>query len=76
MFSDTDSLAALSDSSYDTDLAASSDSDDDCSDIEFDPDGEIVDMEDEYDLPDFSYVLMIHGCNTLDREVERSVGSS
>ena len=51
----TDSLAALSDSSYDTDLAASSDSDDDCSDTEFDPDGEIVDMEDEYDLPDFSY---------------------
>ncbi|KAG2568144.1 hypothetical protein PVAP13_7NG325448 [Panicum virgatum] len=49
------SLAALSDRSYDTDLAASSDSDDDCSDIEFDPDGEIVDMEDEYDLPDFSY---------------------
>jgi len=36
-------------------LAASSDSDDDCSDTEFDPDGEIVDMEDEYDLPDFSY---------------------
>ena len=50
MYSDTDSLAVLSDSSYDTDLAATSDSD-----TEFDPDEEIVDMEDEYDLPDFSY---------------------
>jgi len=39
-------------------LAASSDSDDDWSgdsDTEFDPDGEIVDEEDEYDLPMFSY---------------------
>ncbi|XP_066392246.1 uncharacterized protein [Miscanthus floridulus] len=48
----------LSDSSYDTDLAASSDSDDDWSgdsDTEFDPNGEIVDEVDEYDLPMFSY---------------------
>ncbi|KAG2538225.1 hypothetical protein PVAP13_9NG314814, partial [Panicum virgatum] len=37
IYSDTDSLAAPSDSSYDSDLAASSDSDDDCSDTEFDP---------------------------------------
>jgi len=58
MFSDTDSLAALSDSSYDTDLAASSDSGDDWSndsDTEFDIDGEIVDEEDDDDLPMFSY---------------------
>ena len=45
----------FSDSSYDTDLAASSDSDDDCSDPEFDPDGEILDDVDEYDAPMFSY---------------------
>jgi hypothetical protein len=32
MYSDIDSLVAPSDSSYDSDLAASSDSDDDCSD--------------------------------------------
>ena len=51
---DTDSLAAVSDRSYDMDLAASSDFDDDCSEPEFDPDGEIVDEEDEY-LPMFSY---------------------
>ena len=39
-----------SDSSYDTDLAASSDSGDDSnSDTEFNPDAEIVDEEDEYD---------------------------
>jgi hypothetical protein len=48
------SLAALSDSSYDTDLAAPSDSNDDCSDPEFDPDGESVDEKDEYDLPKIS----------------------
>ena len=36
--SDTDSLVAASDSSYDSDLAASSDSCDDCSDPEFNPD--------------------------------------
>jgi len=47
----------LSDSSYDTDLAASSESDDawSNSDTEFDPDGEIVDGEDEYDPSMFSY---------------------
>jgi len=45
----------FSDSSYDTDLGASSDSDDDCSDPEFDPDGEILDDVDEYDAPMFSY---------------------
>jgi hypothetical protein len=55
MYSDTDSLVAPSDSSYDSDLAASSDSDDDCSDPEFDPDGEVVDNDDEYDPPPFSY---------------------
>jgi len=45
-----------SDSSYDTDLAASSDSGDDSnSDTEFNPDAEIVDEEDEYDLPMFTY---------------------
>ncbi|WVZ77549.1 hypothetical protein U9M48_025406 [Paspalum notatum var. saurae] len=38
MYSDTDSLATLSDSSYDTDLAATSDSDDESSDPEFDLD--------------------------------------
>ena len=47
----------LSDSSYDTDLAASSESDDawSNSETEFDPDGEIVDEEDEYDPSMFSY---------------------
>jgi hypothetical protein len=39
-----------SDSSYDTDLAASSESD-----PEYDPDGEIVDDHDEFDPPPFSY---------------------
>ncbi|RLM64230.1 hypothetical protein C2845_PM16G09010 [Panicum miliaceum] len=53
--SDTDSLMAPSDSSYDTDLAASSDSGDDCSDPKFDPDSEIVDDVDEFDPPPFSY---------------------
>ncbi|TVU13338.1 hypothetical protein EJB05_40390, partial [Eragrostis curvula] len=52
MYSDTDSLVAPSDSSYDTDLAASSDSDDDLSDPKFDPDSEIVDVD---DVPEFSY---------------------
>jgi hypothetical protein len=51
MYSDTDSLVALSDSSYDTDLAASSNSD---IDSEYDPDVEIVDEDDE-DIPPFSY---------------------
>jgi len=36
--SDTDSLVAASDSSYDSDLVASSDSCDDCSDPVFNPD--------------------------------------
>jgi hypothetical protein len=53
--SDTDSLVAASDSSYDSDLAASSDSCDDCSDPEFNPDGEVVVDDDEYDPPPFSY---------------------
>ena len=55
IYSDTYSLAAQSDSSYDSDLAASSDSDDDCSDTEFDPNVEVVDNDDEYDPPSFSY---------------------
>jgi hypothetical protein len=42
--------SVLSDSSYDTDLAASSESD-----PEYDPDGEIVNDDDEYDPPPFSY---------------------
>uniref|UniRef100_A0A0A8Y0K7 Uncharacterized protein n=1 Tax=Arundo donax TaxID=35708 RepID=A0A0A8Y0K7_ARUDO len=54
-YSDTESLVALSDSSYDTNLAASSNSD--CSnfdsDPEYEPNGEILD-EDE-DLPVFAY---------------------
>ena len=37
MYSDNESLLAPSDSRYDSDLAASSDSGDDCSDPEFDP---------------------------------------
>jgi hypothetical protein len=49
----TDSLVAPSNSSYDSDLAATSCSDD--SDIEFDPDGEIIDNDDEFDPPPFSY---------------------
>jgi hypothetical protein len=58
MYSNTDSLVVPSDSSYDSDLAASSDSDDDCSDPEFDPNGEVVDNDDEYDPP-FHMMLMI-----------------
>jgi hypothetical protein len=50
-----DDKGIFSDSNYDSDLAASSDSDDDCSDSEFDPDGEILDDVDEYDAPMFSY---------------------
>lgn len=47
----------LSDSSYDSDLAASSESDDAWSDseTEFDPNGEVFDEEDDYDPPMFSY---------------------
>jgi hypothetical protein len=48
MYSDTDSLVALSDNSYDTDMVASSDSD-----LEYDPDDEILDDDDEI-IP-FSY---------------------
>jgi len=57
IYSDTYSLVAPSDSSYDTDLATSSDSGDNCSDPEFDPDSEIVDDDDddEFDPPPFSY---------------------
>jgi hypothetical protein len=44
---------APNDSSYDSDLAATSCSDD--SDTEFDPDGEIIDNDDEFDPPPFSY---------------------
>jgi hypothetical protein len=44
----------LSDSSYDTDLATSSDSDIDSCDNEYDPNVEVVD-EDEEDIPPFSY---------------------
>jgi hypothetical protein len=51
MYSDIDSLVALSDSSYNTDLAASSDSD---FDSEYDLDVDIVDEEEE-DIPAFSY---------------------
>ena len=53
MYSDTDSLVASSDSSYESDLAASSNSDDDYSDPEFDPNGEVVDNDDEFDPPLF-----------------------
>jgi hypothetical protein len=49
-----DTLTALSDSSYDTDLAASSDSD-----PEYDPEGDIVDEDDEDDVPIFHMMLMI-----------------
>ena len=55
MYSETDSLVAASDSSYDIDLAASSDSNDEGSDPEFDPDGEIGDVDDEFHPPPFSY---------------------
>jgi hypothetical protein len=53
MYCDTDPHA-LSDSSYDTDLATSSNSNIDSSDNEYDPDVEVVD-EDEEDIPPFSY---------------------
>ena len=56
IYSDIDSLVAVSDSSYDSDLAASSDSCDDCSDPEFNPDEPVVVVDDdEYDPPPFSY---------------------
>jgi hypothetical protein len=50
-----DDKGIFSDSNYDIDIAASSDSDDDCSDPVFDPHGEILDDVDEYDAPMFSY---------------------
>jgi hypothetical protein len=50
MYSDTDSLVALSDSSYATDLATSSDSD---FDSEYDADVDILD--DDEDIPAFLY---------------------
>jgi hypothetical protein len=59
MYSNTDSIVAPSDSSYDSDLFASSYSDDDCFDPEFGPDGEVVDNDDEYDPPPFHMMLMI-----------------
>jgi hypothetical protein len=50
VYSDTDSLKSLSDCSYDSDLASSSDSDCDSvcsdSDFEYNPDAEIVDEDD------------------------------
>ncbi|KAF2927695.1 hypothetical protein DAI22_06g224100 [Oryza sativa Japonica Group] len=60
-YSKTESLVALSDSSYDTDLAASSDSDcydSECSDSDnsYEHDDEIVDDDDDCDdIHDFSY---------------------
>jgi hypothetical protein len=53
MYPDTDSFEAPSDSSYDSDLAALSDSGDGYSDPKFDPDGEVVVDDDEYDPPPF-----------------------
>jgi hypothetical protein len=53
MYCDTESHV-LSDSSYDIDLAASSNTDIDSSDDEYDPDVEVID-EDEEDIPPFSY---------------------
>jgi hypothetical protein len=53
--SDIESLKALSDSSYDSDLAASSDSDLDFFDSEYDPNAEIFDEDDEDDIPTFVY---------------------
>jgi hypothetical protein len=44
--SNTESLKALSDSSYDSDLVASSNSDRDFSNSEYDPDAEIFDEDD------------------------------
>ncbi|TVU46529.1 hypothetical protein EJB05_06070 [Eragrostis curvula] len=51
--SDTESLKALSDSSYDSDLAASSDSD--CSDADYDSDAEILDDEEDDYVPPLAY---------------------
>jgi len=60
-YSDTESLLALSDSSYDTDLAASSESDcsdSDCYDSdcsEYEPGNETIDGDEDDDIPAFSY---------------------
>ena len=51
--SNIDSLVAPSVSSYDSDLAASSNSAGLCSDPEFDSNGEVFDDVDEYDPPFF-----------------------
>jgi hypothetical protein len=51
----TESLEPLSNSSYDSDLAAPSDSDSDHSDLEYDPDAEIHDVDDVDGVPTFSY---------------------
>jgi hypothetical protein len=53
--SDTKSLKALSDSNYDSDLAASSDSDLDFSNSEYDPNPKIFVEDDEDDIPTFVY---------------------
>jgi hypothetical protein len=50
MYSDFDSLVALSDINYDTNMAASSDSD-----LEYDPDNEILDDDDDDEIIPFSY---------------------
>jgi hypothetical protein len=55
LYSDTESLKALSNSSYDSNLASSSDSDCSDSDFECNPDAEIVDEDDSafaYDVDD------------------------
>jgi hypothetical protein len=60
-YSNTKSIAALSDSSYDSELAVSSDSDldassdSDCSDPEYEPDHDIIDEDDNDDIPICSY---------------------
>jgi hypothetical protein len=59
MYSGTDSLKSLSDISYDSDLASSSDfdCDSDCSDFDFEynPDAEMVDDDEEDDIAAFAY---------------------
>jgi hypothetical protein len=59
MYYDSDSLVALSDNSYNTDLTASSDSDIDSSDLEYDPDDEIL-AEDDKKFIHSHLMLMIH----------------
>ena len=65
MYSDNEYLLSPSDSRYDSDLAASSDSGDDCSNPEFDSDGEVVDDDDEYDPPPFHMTLMQMLCSQM-----------